>query len=110
MTIFEISDLVHKQAESGRTYFEFLRESTCSAGIYQLRAGGVDVQSPHMEDEIYYVVEGEARVTVGEDTRSVRSGTMVFVPVGIEHRFHDITADLTLLVFFAPAEYSASQT
>jgi hypothetical protein len=31
---------------------------------------------------------------------------VVFVKAGVEHRFHNITEDLTTLVFFAPAEYT----
>jgi mannose-6-phosphate isomerase-like protein (cupin superfamily) len=27
----------------------------------------------------------------------------LFVPAGEEHRFHDVTEDMALLVFFAPA-------
>jgi hypothetical protein len=30
----------------------------------------------------------------------------MFVPAAAEHRFHDITEELTALVFFAPAEGS----
>jgi hypothetical protein len=29
--------------------------------------------------------------------------TVLFVPAGEAHRFHDITEDLTLLVIFGPA-------
>ena len=31
-------------------------------------------------------------------------GTVVYVPTEVEHRFHMIDEDLTILVFFAPAE------
>jgi len=34
----------------------------------------------------------------------VRQGTLVFVAADVEHRFYDIEEELTLLVFFAPAE------
>jgi len=34
---------------------------------------------------------------------------VVFVQANIEHRFHTITEDLTILVFFAPAEYSQAE-
>ncbi len=30
--------------------------------------------------------------------------TIIFVKAGVEHRFHTITENLSLLVFFAPAE------
>jgi mannose-6-phosphate isomerase-like protein (cupin superfamily) len=77
-----------------------------SLGLYVLPAGGVDPQQPHTEAEAYYVVSGQAQVTVGESVHPVRPGSLVYVPAGVEHRFHDIAVELTLLVFFAPAEYS----
>jgi hypothetical protein len=30
----------------------------------------------------------------------------VYVAAGVEHRFEPVTEDLTVLVFFAPAEYT----
>ena len=67
-------------------------------------AGGVDHQQPHTEDEIYYVIEGRARITVGNETAPVGTGSVVFVGAGEPHRFHDIEAELHLLVVFGPAE------
>lgn len=80
-----------------------------SMGLYALPAGGVDPQQPHTEDEVYYVVSGRATIRVGEEDRPVESGSVVFVEARVEHRFHTITEDLTVLVFFAPAEYSGGQ-
>jgi hypothetical protein len=34
-------------------------------------------------------------------------GSVVYVAKTVEHKFHSIEEDLTLLVFFAPAEYSS---
>src|SRR5438874_1347426 len=38
------------------------------------------------------------------DDRPVAPGTAIFVPAGVEHHFHSITAELRVLVVFAPAE------
>jgi hypothetical protein len=35
---------------------------------------------------------------------------MVYVPAHVIHRFHTITEALTILVFFAPAEYTFRET
>jgi mannose-6-phosphate isomerase-like protein (cupin superfamily) len=75
-----------------------------SLGIYRLAAGAIDPQRPHAEDEIYYVIEGRGSIRVGREDGSLAPGSLVFVPAHLEHRFHSITEDLTLLVFFAPAE------
>lgn len=104
MNIFELSDLLRQRTESGRRYLEFLRVPALSAGIYELAAGAADPQQPHTEDEVYYVIRGLATVWVGGEERTVQPGSTIFVAAGVEHRFHTITEDLTLLVFFAPAE------
>jgi mannose-6-phosphate isomerase-like protein (cupin superfamily) len=77
-----------------------------SAGLYELPAGGVDAQQPHTEDELYYIVSGKATLLVGEQDVPVATGSMIFVPARVVHRFHTITEALSILVFFAPAEYA----
>jgi quercetin dioxygenase-like cupin family protein len=106
MDAFDLADLLTAHREAGQPYHEFLRaeSASLSVGLYVLPAGGTDGQRPHAEDEVYYVVSGRARFRAGEDDRPVAAGAVLFVAAGIDHRFHEITEDLTLLVFFAPAE------
>jgi mannose-6-phosphate isomerase-like protein (cupin superfamily) len=100
----EIGDIERQRAEQGKDYLEFLRVPSMSGGVYVLAAGSVDGQSPHRQDEVYYVIRGKARIRAGSDDRSIRRGSVVFVAADVEHRFYDIEEELTLLVFFAPAE------
>jgi mannose-6-phosphate isomerase-like protein (cupin superfamily) len=74
-----------------------------SVGTYCIPVGGDDDQTPHSEDEIYVVTAGHARIVTGDGTAEVGPGDVIFVPAGEVHRFVDITADLALLVVFAPA-------
>jgi mannose-6-phosphate isomerase-like protein (cupin superfamily) len=106
MDAFELALLLEAQVKSGQHYHEFLRRSALSMGVYVLPAGGVDPQSPHTEDEVYYVASGRAMIRVGNEDRSVGPGSIVFVAANVAHRFHSIEEDLIVLVFFAPAEYS----
>jgi mannose-6-phosphate isomerase-like protein (cupin superfamily) len=89
-------------------YVEHLRNNDMSVGTYCIPAASVDDQTPHTEDEIYVVVGGRAKIEAGGDSASLSPGSVVFVPAGEEHRFVEITEDLTTLVFFAPAEGSRS--
>ena len=104
MSVFGHAELAGRRAAQGRPYLEFLRVASLSAGLYVLPAGGVDPQSPHAEDEVYVVLRGRARVTVGGEVDEVRPGDTVYVPAGVPHRFHDIAEELHLLVVFAPPE------
>jgi mannose-6-phosphate isomerase-like protein (cupin superfamily) len=103
---FELADLEERRAASGRAYLEFLSVPDLSLGLYVLPAGGVDGQQPHTEDEAYYVVRGRGWVTVGDDTRDVGPGSVVFVAAAVPHHFHDIAEELSILVMFGPAEGS----
>jgi mannose-6-phosphate isomerase-like protein (cupin superfamily) len=107
MGAFELTHLIDQQDQSRQAYFEFLRVPSLSAGLYMLAAGAVDTQEPHTEDEAYYVISGRGFIQVGSESRPVEAGTLVYVKANVEHRFHTITEDLRILVFFAPAEYSA---
>ena len=102
--VWQISPLEEQRAKADRRYLEFLRVPAMSAGLYVLSAGSADPQSPHQEDEMYYVVRGKAKMKVGDESQPVGAGSVIFVEARAEHRFYDITEELVVLVFFAPAE------
>jgi quercetin dioxygenase-like cupin family protein len=106
MEAFEIEQVISQLGQSGKAYLEFLRVPALSVGLYTLAAGGEDRQQPHTEDEVYYVVRGQGAFRAGEESRLVKPGSILYVKAGQVHRFHDITSDMFILVFFAPAEYS----
>ena len=106
LNAFTLSNLIAAREQSRDLYHEFLHVPSMSAGVYQLTAGTTDPQEPHTEDELYYIVQGKAQLKVANEDIPVEPGSLVFVAANVEHRFHTITEDLTVLVFFAPAEYS----
>lgn len=106
MQAFELARLLSQQKSNDKRYLEFLRVPDLSMGLYVLPAGGTDPQSPHTEDEVYYVVSGKAKIKIEEEERDVEAGSIVYVAKNVEHRFHSIEEELKVLVFFAPAEYS----
>lgn len=93
-----------ERIQSGKLYREFLRVPTMSAGLYVLAAGATDPQRPHHEDEMYYVVRGQARFQAAGQDCDVSAGSVLFVAAEVEHRFYDVAEELAVLVFFAPAE------
>jgi mannose-6-phosphate isomerase-like protein (cupin superfamily) len=100
----EIGEVARERTRVGNAYLEFLRIPSMSAGVYVLGVGGPDRQSPHRQDELYYVLRGKARMRAGAQDQAVRPGTLIFIAAGVEHRFYDIEEEISLLVFFAPAE------
>lgn len=106
MQTFELAQLISQREAGNKLYLEFLKVPDLSMGLYVLPAGGTDPQSPHTEAEVYYVVSGRARIRVADEDRAVQAGSIVYVAKNVEHKFHSIAEELTVLVFFAPAEYS----
>lgn len=106
MKSWQTTELLEQVRESEAPWLEFLRVADLSAGLYHLGAGADDRQQPHTEDEIYVVMAGRARFEAGSGTTEVSTGSVLYVPAGEPHRFRDIREDLTVLVLFAPPEYS----
>lgn len=106
MDAWELDDLEATRRAKGMPYHEFVSVPDLSGGLYVLEAAAVDSQTPHTEDELYVVMSGRGRITVGDEVRDVRAGTVIFVAAGVTHRFHDIDERLVLVVAFGPAENS----
>ena len=102
MQTFNLNDLAAESEQGDQRWREFLRVPSLSMGLYRLKAGQPDEQQPHTEDEVYLVVSGKASFRAGGREQAVAPGTILFVERAAEHRFVDITEDLTVLVFFAP--------
>lgn len=99
--VFQLRELFEKAQGGKSPYLEFLRVPSLSCGIYRLAAGARDLQGPHDEDEVYFVVEGKGRVRVDGEEQQVERGSILFVEATSEHSFFEIEEDMTLLVFFA---------
>ena len=61
---FSLNDLAKERAEAGEPFIRFLNVPTMRMFIYSLPADGVDKQKPHKLDEVYYVTEGIAELSV----------------------------------------------
>lgn len=101
ISINEVRD-IHRESDS--TYLEFLREESLSMGLYSIPAGQSDPQTPHSEDEVYFITAGQAKIRIADEEYSVEKGDIIFVKKHVEHEFFEIEEALETLVFFAPAE------
>jgi cytidylate kinase len=105
----DLGRLAEQHRRAPRRYLEALRTGGLSAGLYRLPKGQEDEQAPHGEEEAYLVLEGSGRFRMGDEEFAVSPGLLFAVPARVEHRFHTISDDLLLLVFFAPAEGTVAQ-
>ena len=102
--VFHLNELLPKVQGSTPRFLEYLRMPGLSSALYRLPAGSRDMQAPHLEDEIYFVIEGQATLKVGNDEKQVGPGSILYVRATEEHSFFNITEDLTLLAFFGKAD------
>ena len=99
--VIHIDDVCARQQAGCRSYEEFLSVPAMSLGVYALAAGATDTQKPHDQDEVYYVLEGNATFFADGKRQPVRPGSVIYVRREGEHRFEEITKDLRVLVVFA---------
>jgi mannose-6-phosphate isomerase-like protein (cupin superfamily) len=57
-------------------------------------------QSPHEQDELYVVVQGNGVLFHDGKRDPFTAGDAMFVAAGVDHRFEDFTEDLIIWVIF----------
>lgn len=64
---------------------------------------GIDPQTPHEQDELYFIHSGSGEFILADQRYTFTAGTTFFVPAGVEHRFVNFTDDFsTWVVFWGP--------
>lgn len=62
-----------------------------------------DLQTPHLQDELYVIVKGKAIFIRGDEKISCMSGDVLFVPAGVKHKFENFSDDFaTWVIFYGP--------
>ena len=60
-------------------------------------------QTPHAQDEIYFIVRGRGVLLHDGKPEPFESGDLLFVAAGIEHQIEDISEDFAMWrVFYGP--------
>lgn len=77
----------------------------CSLAEEVLPAGRSVGRHHHLEtEEVYYILQGEGRMTVGDEIREVASGDAIFIPLGAAHTLENTgSTPMTLLLVCGPA-------
>lgn len=85
----------------GERFAVGLTHGTMVAEIYA--PVGSDPQTPHKQDELYFIHSGSGTFRLGNERYSFEPGTCFFVPALSEHRFEQFTEDFaTWAVFWGP--------
>ena len=67
---------------------------------------------PHYQkvsDEIYFVLRGRGKITVGDETRELKEGDVVAIPKGTVHGFENTGPEPCLVVFASGPKFEADK-
>lgn len=65
--------------------------------------GGPPLHVHHLQDEIFFIVEGEYRFKVGEDNHHLKKGDSIFLPRKVPHSFAQNSDKGRMLFMFQPS-------
>ena len=100
-------DIVDVNAHRG-PFFRVLQRTARSQTAVMTIAAGEEAGPPetHDADQIVYVIEGEALITVGDERRRTGPGTLVMIPAGVRHHVRNPgRLPPFFLTVYAPPEY-----
>jgi mannose-6-phosphate isomerase-like protein (cupin superfamily) len=85
----------------GEPFALALAHGSMSVEVYAPR--GHDPQTPHEQDELYFIHSGRGEFVLDGVRHAFAPGTVFFVPARVEHRFENFSADFaTWVVFWGP--------
>jgi mannose-6-phosphate isomerase-like protein (cupin superfamily) len=98
-------EATRQRLEAAGGGYEIVHESPgLEIGVYVLVAPEPDRQQPHVDDEVYVVLEGRGVLEVEGDTVELTKGKAAFVPAQADHRFTGYEGLSVLVVFSRPHE------
>jgi mannose-6-phosphate isomerase-like protein (cupin superfamily) len=101
---FDVDKTRRELSEAGGGYQVVHTSPGLEIGVYVLVAPEPDRQQPHVDDEVYVVLEGRGVLTVEDESIEVSEGKAAFVPAGADHKFIGYEGLSVLVVFSRPHE------
>jgi quercetin dioxygenase-like cupin family protein len=98
MPVVTLSSLPGKTIFPGITG-HFAHMGRLSIGEVELAAGAVVPVHQHPNDQLTYILAGQAECTVGGETHTLAPGMCVLTPGGTPHTFRALTACRAIDVF-----------
>ena len=92
---------VSEKWPDGQRFVSGLAHGTMSVELYAPR--GTDGQTPHVQDELYFILQGAGEIVIAGERQACQPGDAFFVAAGAEHRFENFSNDFaTWVVFWGP--------
>ena len=104
MHALEVLGVARRLREDGGGYQVVHASPGLELGVYVLVAPEPDRQQPHVDDEVYVVLDGRGVLEVEGERVEVSEGKAAFVPAEADHRFTGYEGLSVLVVFSRPHE------
>lgn len=82
----------------GERFIQGFAHGSMKLEVYAPR--GQDPQTPHAQDELYFIQQGSGELVVEGKVFSCTAGDALFVPAGAEHRFRNFSDGFATWVVF----------
>src|SRR5665213_920862 len=83
-------------------FLKVMEHGSMSVEIY--RPAKTDLQTPHVQDELYVVISGSGDFLNNGKRVSFQPGDVLFAPAGADHRFENFTENFaTWVIFYGPS-------
>lgn len=83
---------------TGERFARALAHGSMSVELYA--PSEIDPQTPHAQDELYFIHAGTGSLVVADVTHSFAAGDCFFVSARVTHRFIDFSKDFSTWVVF----------
>lgn len=99
--IARLSGKITGKRPEGKRFVQALAHGSMSVELYA--PAGTDPQTPHTQDELYFVITGTGDFVQETERHRIGPGTVLFVAAGEIHRFENFSTDFaTWVVFWSP--------
>jgi mannose-6-phosphate isomerase-like protein (cupin superfamily) len=98
---FDIKKYIEDIKNSDGYFHTFLNRQNIAAGVLVLEPGEEDTQTPHDDDEVYFVIRGDGYLKISDKDYAVSEGKAYYVQKNIPHKFFGNKKELVVLYFFS---------
>ena len=82
-------------------FHTFIRSEKLSMGIQILKKGENYGEPAHKNGEVYHILKGRAKLSIGKKVYDVKPGMAMNIPPKVVHNFYDVKRELVFLFIFA---------
>ena len=101
---YDLTTYLEKIENSGSYFSTFIDKASLAAGVLLLEPGDEDTQTPHENDEIYFILSGDGFLKIKNKDYEISKNKLFFVAKNVKHFFHGNTEELKVLYFFGGSD------